>query len=146
MVSLAASPESTLDMVVFHTGNHRCAVEARQVRASRPLDGHGGMPTLESLLGLPEPEPEPGPEKAGSPGVRLMLLMRHPDGDFPLSVRAPLQMQTMAASAIHPLPPLLAARTRIHGLRALALEAEGMTLLVDILSLLDTASGHKMNS
>lgn len=143
MVSLAASPESTLDMVVFHTGNHRCAVEARQVRASRPLDGHGGMPTLESLLGLPEPEP--GPEKAGSPGVRLMLLMRHPDGDFPLSVRAPLQMQAMAASAIHPLPPLLAARTRLRGLCALALEAEGMTLLVDILSLLGTASIHEQH-
>lgn len=135
MSSLAASPEFTLDMVVFHVGNHRCAVEARQVRASRPLDGHDGVPALESLLGLPEP----GPEKTDSPGARLMLLMRHPDGEFPLSVRAPLQMQAMAASAIHPLPPLLAARTRIHGLRALALEAEGMTLLVDILSLLDTA-------
>ena len=139
MVSLAASPESTLDMVVFHTGNHRCAVEARQVRASRPLDGYGGVPALESLLGLPEPE------KADSPGARLMLLMRHPGGDFPLSVRAPLQMQAMAASAIHPLPPLLAARTRLRGLRALALEAEGMTLLVDILSLLGTASIHEQH-
>jgi hypothetical protein len=142
MASLAVSPESTLDMVIFHAGNHRCAVEARQVRASRPLDGHGGVPALESLLGLPEP----GPEKADSPGARLMLLMRHPGGDFPLSVRAPLQMQAMAASAIHPLPPLLAARTRIRGLRALALEAEGMTLLVDILSLLDTAPIHEKHT
>lgn len=132
MVSLAVSPEFTLDMVVFHAGTYRCAVEARQVRASRPLAASGGVPALESLLGLPEP--------ADPPSARLMLLIRHPEGDFPLSVRAPVQMQAMAASAIHPLPPLLAARTRVRGLRALALEAEGMTLLVDILSLLDTAS------
>jgi hypothetical protein len=141
---------ATLDMVVFHAGHYRYAVEARQVRASRPLAGHGEIPALESLLGLPEAEPEAepeaGPERVGYTAARLMLLMRHPDGDFPLSVRAPLQMQAMATSAIHPLPPLLAARTRIRGLRALALEAEGATLLVDILSLLDAAPGREGNS
>jgi len=46
-------------------------------------------------------------------------------------------LQTLVAETIHPLPPLLAARTGLRHLRGLALTTEGAVLLVDVRSLLD---------
>lgn len=121
----------TLDMVVFQAGNHRCAVEAAQIRGSRALmeqmDNADAIATVESLLQLP---------KVAQTACEQVLLIKHAPHDVPLRISAPAQLQALPATAIHPLPPLLAARTGIAGLRALALMETGAVLLVDIRSLL----------
>lgn len=120
-----------VDMVVFRAGGFRCAVEASQVRASRPLEGPPGsraVPALAPLLGLPE---------TPATGAMQALAIRRPQGDAELSVDAPVQLQAIPAASLHRLPPLLAARTKIAGLRALVLDREGVAVVVDIRSLVD---------
>lgn len=114
----------TLDVVMFRTGNQRCAVEARLVRASRPLPqgAEPGVPSLAPRLGLED--------EGGS--ARQLLLFKHPQADIPYTVTPPVQLQAIPLEQIHPLPPLVSASTCIHGLRALILDAEGIVLLVEL--------------
>ncbi|MBS4099313.1 MAG: hypothetical protein KGZ83_21080 [Sulfuricella sp.] len=112
----------TLEVVAFRAGAWRCAVEARLVRASRPLPPDNNVPELAERLGL---------AGAGT-AARQLLLIKHPEADRPFAVTAPVQLQAIPVEHIHPLPPLLAATTAIPGLRALILDAEGIALLVDV--------------
>lgn len=118
----------TLEVVTFFAGGRRCAVEARQVRGSRafstPRDE--SFPAIDALLGLPE--------QVRDCAVRQVLTLRQPEsGTYTeLTVLAPVELRELRCDAIHPLPDLLAARNRLHGLRALALEADGLTLIFDL--------------
>lgn len=123
---LPAASSGTLQVVTFFAGGQRCAMEARQVRGLRPLSGEDGenYPALDPLLGLPEQN------KACS--HRQVLTLRLPESDVEFSVAAPVELRELEFDAIHPLPDLVAARTQLPGLCALALEKEGLTLLFDL--------------
>lgn len=124
--ALPAASGGTFEVVTFFAGGQRCAMAARQVRASRPLRGdeHEGMPAIDPLLGLPQ-----GDKDGAS---RQVLTIRLPAADVELSVATPVQLRELELDVIHPLPDLIAARSRLPGLRALALEADGLTLIFDL--------------
>lgn len=124
----ASGIPDALEIVTFTIGGHRFATEARQVRAARPLeeDDTACLP-IEALLG------EPVPSRRGK--ARQSLVFRHQTADKALEVAAPVQMKCLEIASIHPLPGLIAARNRLPGLRAIALEPDGLRLLIDISSL-----------
>ena len=110
-----------LAVVSFKAGPWRLAVEARQV------DGMlGERPevtvAIETLLGLPVAE--------GATRRCLRL------GKHRVTVGEPLALRSLLIDQIHPLPELVAARMRIKGARGLALEADGVTLLIDLRAVL----------
>ena len=117
------SPQpDALEVVSFFAAGFRCAVEAGQVRTQLAAQHFATAPSAEQLLGLPGGE---------TPSARRVLLMKHPAGDYPVTVSDPVELLELRIDAIYPLPPLIAARTTLRGLRGLALGAEGVTLLVD---------------
>ena len=106
-----------LDVVTFGAGGHRFGVEAALV-AARVAEGAGAV-AAEAALGLPE--------AAGAADGRALLRL----GEHLLAVTPPVELLRLAASSIHPLPPLVAGRTRLPALRALAFDRAGVILLVD---------------
>jgi hypothetical protein len=118
-------------VVTFGAGGCRFGIEAGWIRGqSRTGTGTGEAGTGEAILGLAEPA-EPPPRTLLRIGERLM------------AVTPPVELCRLEAAAIHPLPPLLAARTRLAPLCALALDAAGLILLIDGRRLLrDPAAGQ----
>lgn len=133
--AMQATSSGMLEVVTFFAGGHRCAIEARQVRASRPLacENSESYPAIEPLLGLPEQS------NACSP--RQVLTLRQPEADVELSVATPVELRALGLDAIHPLPDLLAARTSLRGLRALALESDRLILIFDLRDLTGQPDG-----
>jgi len=131
--SITASIAGPLDMVLFSAGGWRVGFEARGVRGARPAPTGATTNEIEALLGLPA-------AVARAPQV---LAIKRParDGqrgdehDRDIIVDGPVELIGLPITAIHPLPPLLAARTRLHELRALALHpataATAVLLLFD---------------
>ncbi|MBF0626769.1 MAG: hypothetical protein HQL91_00970 [Magnetococcales bacterium] len=118
---------ATLDVVVFSVGACRIGIEAARVRACRfatPLDAETTIPMLESF-----------PELHHSPAPAWMVLeLVHADLALQWRIPGPVALQTLPAHLIHPLPPLLIARSRLPGLRALAFPESGparMVLLIE---------------
>jgi hypothetical protein len=109
-----------LDAVLFSAGKWRAGFEARAVRASRPAPTGAAGTDVETLLEL---------ELSAGLGPRQYLQLKH--GDREILVGSPVDLVSLPVAAIHPLPPLLAARCKLNGLRALALEpnAENIILL-----------------
>lgn len=103
-----------LEVVVFTAGGARFAIEAGRVRAllSRPL---ADSMAAEALLRL---------SMAG--GDRRWLDL----GGVCLEVSDPVTLTSLSADDIHPLPPLLAARLTIPGVRALAFDAHGVIMVL----------------
>ncbi|MBU0664764.1 MAG: hypothetical protein KJ990_09515 [Proteobacteria bacterium] len=126
---LPSLSSTTLEVVIFFAGGQRCAMEARQVRALRPLfqEDNENYPAIDPLLGLPEQN------KASS--HRQILTIRLPESDVELSVAAPVELRELACDLIHPLPDLVAARTQLRGLCALVMETDGLTLIFDLRNL-----------
>lgn len=120
-----ASEHATLDVVLFSAGEWRAGFEARLVRSSRPAAADASGEEIETLLGL-------APCATALP--RQSLLLKQAQGARELLVGAPVELASLPASRIHPLPPLLAARCKLHGLRALALtnNAGSAILLLDM--------------
>ncbi len=113
--------DAAVDVVVFRVAGHLFGIEAEQVRGSRPAAGDAAQ-TIEALLGFP----------AAPVGAALQLLtIKGGDGDWELGVAPPLELRRLPAAAIHPVPDLVAARTGLPGLRALALGADGLMVLVN---------------
>lgn len=113
-----------LDVVSFMAGGCRFAVEASQVRTQLSAENAATVPTAEQLLGLSAGD-------AKSRGSRRILVMKRRDGEYAMSVSDPVELLKLRVDAIHPLPPLIAARSSLAGIRGLALGAEGVTMLVD---------------
>ncbi|MDP3694731.1 MAG: hypothetical protein Q8R42_01305 [Desulfocapsaceae bacterium] len=101
-------------------------MEARQVRALRPLsdEDSGNYPALDSLLGLPE--------QNNACLHRQILTIRLPESDVEFCITVPVELRELELASIHPLPDLVAARTKLRGLCALAWETEGLTLMFDL--------------
>lgn len=123
---LSSASSTTLEVVTFFAGGQRCAMEARQVRALRPLSDEDGRNylALDSVLGLSELN--------NTCSHRQILTIRLPESDVEFSVAVPVELSKLELASIHPLPDLVAARTRLRGLCALALETEGLTLMFDL--------------
>ncbi|MBF0295086.1 MAG: hypothetical protein HQL96_07830 [Magnetococcales bacterium] len=90
-----------LPVVLFWTQDGRVGMEATQVLAARP-------------------DPEPVFSTMDRP--RFLLRLRHPERE--IRVFGPVELVHLPVEVIHPLPPLLAARMRIPGARALALPGD----------------------
>ncbi len=120
-----------LAVVLFSAGGWRVGIEARQVRSSRPASESGQSGELAAALGLPAVAGSP----LGSPLNRQFLTHKRPEQDKEILVDAPVDLLKLPVATIHPLPPLLAARTRLRGLRALAIRSDAdeevLTLLFD---------------
>ncbi|MBF0178663.1 MAG: hypothetical protein HQM03_01415 [Magnetococcales bacterium] len=100
-----------LPVVLFWTQDGRVGLEASQVRAARP-------------------DPEPVFSTMDRP--RYFLSLHSPERE--VRVFGPLELVHLPTEIIFPLPPLLAARMRLPGARALAFPRDGTRqaiLLVD---------------
>lgn len=115
-------PGGKLEVVTFFAGGQRCAVAAQQVSALRP--DSDGCPELDPLLGLQQ--------QGKVASSRQALTLRLPQGEIEFSVASPVELREMDIGAIHPLPDMILARTQLRGLRALALEPDGLTLIFDL--------------
>ena len=123
----ADSPLETLEVVSFSAGSCRFAVEAWQVEAlshAPPAGALGAADAIdaETLLGLPV--------QAVAPRRRLRCAGRE------VGVSEPVALRSLRAEQIFALPEIVAWRIRIEGARAVALEPDGATLLVDLRALL----------
>lgn len=121
---METSLPDALEVVSFMAGGYRFAVEAEQVRAQLSAKNSDEVPTAEQLLGLPGGE-------AQNHSFRRTLLIKHPAGDYAVTVSNPVELHALRIDAIHPLPPLITARNTLAGIRGLATGAEGVTMLVD---------------
>lgn len=116
--------QETLEVVLFYAGGYRTGFEASLVRATRPAASESTDTPIEDLLGL-------APSAHGRP--RQSVQLKRADEDRHILVERPVDLTRLPPSAIHPLPPLLSARCKLNGLRALALEpdAASVILLID---------------
>lgn len=117
---------TALTLVLFKVGQHRFGVEAASVRGSGGIPGDGVLP-VESLLALPGGTDD---------GRRQNLTIKGDRQDYAVSVAAPLELGTIPAEAIHPLPVAITTRCRLPGLRALAVTDHDLILLVNLQGLL----------
>ncbi|OQX15203.1 MAG: hypothetical protein BWK76_13520 [Desulfobulbaceae bacterium A2] len=109
----STTAQDTLTAVLFTLDGRCVGVEARFVRSSHltPQAAAGG-----------EVEARLGRNNSDTPaGIRYCLSLKQPEGDRDILVNGPVELVEIPAAAIHPLPPLLAARSTLRGLRALAL-------------------------
>lgn len=119
------SPPNALDVVSFVADGHRFAVEAAQVRTQLSAGQYDAASCVEHILGLPG-------DKMQSPLSRRVLLMKGRAGDYAVTVSEPVELRSLEISAIYPLPPLIAAHSTLEGIRGLAMESDGVTVLVDM--------------
>ncbi|WP_156876847.1 hypothetical protein [Paludibacterium yongneupense] len=109
-------------MVSFTAGGFRFAMEARHVRGMSRTTEEGDA-DAGRLIGLPEVAGERRILHIGVEGRRV-------------AVGGPVELSALPASRIFALPPLLAARLSLRGVRALALHDDGAVFIVDPASLL----------
>ena len=132
-----AAEHGLLELVFFSVAGWRIGLEARLVCSARPataadLAAHQGE--VAALLNLPAKPP--------SAVLPQWLGLKRPGQlcDQEILVEGPVELLRLPVSAIHPLPALLAARTRLHSLRALVLpdkaSGSGFALLLDAEALL----------
>ncbi len=130
----------TLGVVCFRCGGWTVAIEARHVRGASS-DGVGRTTAaIEALLG----------EAAAPTGPRQYLSVQAPKGGavVALSVAAPVELALLQAVNIHPLPPLMAVRCQLRGLRALAWPGaldQPPWLVLDAQALLEGVSAEGLN-
>lgn len=120
MSAAAVLVAEALDVVLFAAGGWCVGVEARQVRGSRPAPTTAVTGEIEALLGLP-----PVPAQ-----TQQSITLKQSQQDRDILVGGPVELVSLPIAAIHPLPPLLAARTTLHGLRALVLPPDAATVLL----------------
>lgn len=119
--------DEALEVVSFTAGGYRFAVEARQI--DHMLDHvPATVMAIEALLGL-APVDEAGPR-------RRLQVDRHC-----IEVGEPVELRTVPVELIHALPALVTARIKLKGIRALALEIDQRTLLVDLRAVLAQQPG-----
>jgi hypothetical protein len=103
--------QDRLDVVLFATGQGRVGFEARHVRSARPAVESVETANIAAALGLP-------PSLPGA--ARQILTVKLAERDCERMVNGPVDLVSLPISAIHPVPPMVAARTGLRGLRALA--------------------------
>ncbi len=130
----------TLNVVCFRCGGRTVAIEACHVRGASS-DGVGrATAAIEALLC----------EATVPTGLRQYLSVQALQGGavVALSVAAPVELALLQVANIHPLPPLMAARCQLRGLRALAWPGaldQPPWLVLDAQALLEGASAGGLN-
>lgn len=116
----------TLALVLFQVGRWRVGVEAHRVRACRTEALGNAAIDAEALLGFPPERP------TGATPRTCWLQCIDAAGEREVCVADPVELRCLPLDRIHRLPPLLAARSTLRGLRALALPTptEGEFLLL----------------
>ncbi len=109
-----------LDVVLFSAAGWRVGFEARHVRGLIRSPDASLCGRIEPLLCLPTPE------ASGEAGFALRLRTL----DVAVLVDGPVEFVSLPATAVHPVPPLLAARTAMRALTALGLRDGEATLLL----------------
>ncbi|MBF0273014.1 MAG: hypothetical protein HQL98_13270 [Magnetococcales bacterium] len=142
--AIPPTPEVTrLNVVLFSLGEWRVGLEAKRVRGCR-LAPAAEEETEQPCLDL---EKRLGLSADPSTKQRMILEIAHPDHPLTWRVTGPVVLHALPIATIHPLPRLLAARTRLPGLRALALtdhtpgQGDGLILLLDVDQIHDNRSG-----
>lgn len=115
-----------LDLVCFRWGGFDLALPTGAVLAL-DADADPAAPDIGALLGLDAPAGGP----PGPVGRTRLLRLRGADPAQPgRRVRVAEPVRRLQVGAVQPVPPLLAARLRLRGLRALALTAPPTRLLL----------------
>ena len=111
-----------LDVVRFQAEGWDAAIQASQIQAMRPGSDMGAV-AIETLLGL-----------RASPRPRTRVLMIRTADGKPRAVKVsePVQLLSLPATAIFPVPELVRHRCGLKGLKALAFTEFGMLLLIDL--------------
>ncbi len=114
--------DDRLDLVLFSAGAWMVGIEAAQVAGAWPATSAmaSNCATACALIGLPT-APQDAPQEGKRTGMHLLSL-KHPEQD--VVVNLPVEFVSVPFRQIHPLPALLAARTRLRGLRAVILPAD----------------------
>lgn len=105
----------SIDVVLFWAAGWRVGLEARWIRNSRSAPAQATGQLIEDLLGM---------ACASATAVtapRQYLQLKLPGGDIDILVGAPVELLNLPAGAIHAVPPMLAARTGLRALQAIAL-------------------------
>ncbi|RNE92306.1 hypothetical protein [Marichromatium sp. AB32] len=102
-----------IDLLSFHANRLGFALERRRVIALEPADSTRA-PHIAELLRLSSTTDERPAQH------QRQLLLAHPAGALRVRVDEPISLDRVQAGDLHPLPPLLAARSRLPWLRALA--------------------------
>lgn len=133
---------SGLDLVLFRWGLLRLAVPASQIAGLGP-DSDPEAPAVGDLLELAAATSGTDREPAAPARFRRLALRGAGLGEG-LRVQEPVDRVRLEASAIQPLPPLIAARLRLPLVRALASPGDPAGAIILILDLL--AAGSRRGS
>jgi hypothetical protein len=140
----SATPELELTVVLFNVGSCCAAVEASQIRATRPMpaaQADGFMHDIDHTIAYITAQ-----ETLNFPGATgfdlanaptQLLFIKQAQHDHAMQVNTPIEIINLPANAIHPLPPLLAARCQLRGLRALALHNAQLIPLFNLVDLIE---------
>ncbi len=129
--SISGSAEDSIELTIFSAGSFQFGIESSQVRGSR-LMPESNLLRIETVLAIKDDRSELN---------RQTLIIKHPDGDYELSVSSPLQLCTLPASAIYPLPLAVTNRCTLPGLRAIGIIQNTTIMLLDIGSIHPDRSG-----
>jgi len=113
----------SLDVVSFAAGGFRFAVQACQVRGML-AEGAPGAIAAEALIGLAPP--------AGAPRRLLVVGGR----GACVEVGEPVELEALPAASLFPLPPPVAARISLSGIKGVAVISSGIVLIVDLEAIL----------
>lgn len=123
----------SIDLVLFSAAGWRVGLEARWVRNSRGAAAQATGLLIEDLLGMA------CASATAATAPRQFLQLKLPGGDIDILVGAPVELHSLPARAIHAVPPMLAARTSLRALQALALDptlfGQDIVLLIDVCAL-----------
>lgn len=114
---MSVTAHETLEVVLFAAAGWRVGFAASHIRGARPAGGEARTGEIENLLGLP-------PCAAENRAAPQWLDLKQTGAERQILVDGPVELSALPVAAIHPLPPLLAARSTLHGLRALVLGAD----------------------
>ena len=117
------SDSETLDVVLFTVCGWRAGFEARRVRASRHASVGLVVKGIEEQLGFSPEAPDVAAGAFAQPRQCLQIKGGDDEAkqDTEILVDGPVDLVCLPVATIYALPPLIKARTRLHGLRALAL-------------------------
>lgn len=118
--SNSVEPSESIELVQFSMLGHWAGVAADQVAPVRSDVCPSGSVAVETLVGM-------APAQAPATARRVLLnVLKGAQGNAVLvAVETTADLVRMPCSAVHPLPPLLGARHRLQGLRALGWHADG---------------------
>ncbi|HXP97786.1 MAG TPA: hypothetical protein VN809_13815 [Telmatospirillum sp.] len=119
-----------LDVVSFFAGGFRFAVESRHVHGML-ADRDADTVTVEDLIGLPLERDSTKSHPALRHPVSRKCLLIGGARDC-VEVGGPVELETLPADSLYPLPPPVKARMSLGGIKGLAMTSAGILLIVDL--------------